>query len=198
MSRTHRLKLAVTILEAGGVVAYPTESVFGLGCDPMNAAAVARIIEIKQRDPGAGFILLACDESQLQPYLETDPNKMPAVMETWPGPVSWVMPASVLTPGWITGNRDTVAVRVTAHPLAAALCRAFGSAIVSTSANRSGRAAARSTIQVRKRFGSIVDYILPGETGKEEMPSEIRDVRSGTVLRPTRKQESDRNDSNGR
>lgn len=187
MSRKHRLRQAVDILTAGGIVAYPTESVFGLGCDPMNAAAVERIIEIKRRDPQAGFILLACDASQLRPYLGTDPNKIPAVMESWPGPVSWVMPASALTPDWITGKRDTVAVRVTAHPLAAALCRAFGSAIVSTSANRSGRAAARSTIQVRKRFGSMVDYILPGDTGKEEMPSEIRDARSGAVLRPTHK-----------
>ena len=187
MSRKHRLRQAVDILTAGGIVAYPTESVFGLGCDPMNAAAVERIIEIKRRDPQAGFILLACDDSQLRPYLGTDPNKIPAVMESWPGPVSWVMPASMLTPDWITGKRDTVAVSVTAHPLAAALCRAFGSAIVSTSANRSGRAAARSTIQVRKRFGSMVDYILPGDTGKEEMPSEIRDARSGAVLRPTHK-----------
>ena len=187
MSREYRLRRAADILEAGGVVAYPTESVFGLGCDPMNASAVARIIEVKRRDPEAGFILLACDDSQLQPYLAINPDKVPGVPESWPGPVTWVMPASTLTPDWITGKGATVAVRVTAHPLAAALCRAFGSAIVSTSANRSGRAAARSTIQVRRRFGTELDYILPGETGKAEMPSEIRDARSGAVLRPAHK-----------
>ena len=187
MSREHRLRQAADILIAGGVIAYPTESVFGLGCDPMNASAVARIIEIKRRDPEAGFILLACDDSQLQPYLAADPDKIAGVSESWPGPVTWVMPASELTPDWITGNGATVAVRVTAHPLAAALCRAFGSAIVSTSANRSGRAAARSTLQVRRRFGSVLDYILPGETGKAGMPSEIRDARTGAILRPAHK-----------
>jgi len=179
-----RLRQAADILIVGGVVAYPTESVFGLGCDPMNAAAVARINAIKGRSVNAGFILLASDKTQLAPYLAAGSDIASEVQESWPGPVSWVMPASSQTPPWITGNRDTIAVRVTAHPLAAALCSAFGGAIVSTSANRSGRAAARSVLQVRRRFGSTLDYILPGDTGKEALPSEIRDSRSGAVLRP--------------
>ena len=168
-------------------MAYPTESVFGLGCDPMNAAAVARIIGIKRRDPEAGFILLACDISQIRPYLATDPESIPGLPESWPGPVSWVIPASTLAPEWITGNSPNVAVRVTAHPLAAALCKEFGSAIVSTSANRSGKAAARTTVQVRYRLGEVLDYILPGETGKEAVPSEIRDATTGAILRPAQK-----------
>ncbi|MGI9264823.1 MAG: L-threonylcarbamoyladenylate synthase [Gammaproteobacteria bacterium] len=188
----HRLRQAADILMIGGVVAYPTESVFGLGCDPMNASAVARIIEIKGRNATAGFILLASDLSQLEPYLATGSGIASEVHESWPGPVSWVMPASSQTPQWITGNRDTVAVRVTAHPLAAALCSAYGGAIVSTSANRSGRSAARSALQVRRRFGTALDYVLPGSTGKRAMPSEIRDSRSGAVIRPGHNQESDR------
>lgn len=184
MSHAGQLRRAAGILRAGGVVAYPTESVFGLGCDPLAPHAVARILEIKSRPVTAGLILLAADLEQLAPFIAPGDAERARMTETWPGPVTWVVTHAAGVPDWLTGGRDTIAVRVTAEPLAAALCRAAGTAIVSTSANRRGRPPARSSLQVRMRLGSQVDYVLPGLVGGRERPTEIRDAASGNVLRP--------------
>lgn len=183
MSSDHRVRHAAAVIKAGGVVAYPTESVFGLGCDPANSSAVERIIAIKKRDPTAGLILLAWDRSQIDDYVEGGLGAFPAVLDSWPGPISWVLPASWSTPALVTGRGNTVALRVTKHPVAAALCKAAGFAIVSTSANLSGEPAARTAGAVETAFDSQIDYVLTGETGGADLPSEIRDARSGKVLR---------------
>jgi L-threonylcarbamoyladenylate synthase len=169
---------------AGGVVAYPTEAVYGLGCDPLAVTAIERILTLKARDAGKGFILIASRMEQLLPFLapldKTLRHKLDA---SWPGPVTWVVPAAAAVPAWITGGRDTLAVRVTAHPQARALCELTGMALISTSANLSGHAPARSALQVRARLGDEVDYILPGQTGPRRRPTEIRDAQSGKILR---------------
>ena len=101
---------------------------------------------------------------------------------TWPGPYTWVVPAESAPP-WLRGNHDSVAVRVTAHPGVQALCHAFGGALVSTSANVSGKPPARDALALRQQFGRGLDYILPGRLGGDGKPSEIRDARTGIVLR---------------
>lgn len=178
------LRYAARVLRAGGVVAYPTESVYGLGCDPLEWSAVGRILDCKGRSAEAGLILLADDYSRLQPFIEPSGAEQRRMLASWPGPVTWICTASPETPDWITGGRHTVAVRVTAHPLSAALCRAAEMAIVSTSANRSGRPPCRTALQVRRKLFRHVDYILPGATGGRRRPSEIRDARTGAVVRP--------------
>lgn len=178
-------KIAARILAAGGVVAYPTEGVFGLGCDPQNAAAVLRILDIKDRPLEKGLILVAADRAQLRGYVCPDSEMERRIDPTWPGPVTWLLPAGPLAQPWLTGGSELLAVRVSAHPAAAALCLAFGAPVVSTSANLSGRPPARSPLAVRKALKNRQpDYLLPGRTGSRSGPTEIRDGRSGALLRP--------------
>ncbi len=183
MTPSGPLRYAARVIRAGGVVAYPTESVFGLGCDPLELPAVERILTGKGRPADAGLILLADDYRRLEPFVAPSPTERRRMLETWPGPVTWVCTASEAAPPWVTGGRGTIAVRVTAHETATELCRASGMAIVSTSANRSGRPPCRSALQVRMRMFAEVDYVLPGQTGGRARPSEIRDARTGTILR---------------
>lgn len=184
-SANFHIKRAAAILRQGGIVAYPTEGVWGLGCDPDNAEAVLKLLRLKQRPWQKGLILIAADFAQVEAYVNPlDTKRMAAIHATWPGPVTWLLPARVTTPEWLRGKHKTLAVRVTAHPLAAALCRQFGEAIVSTSANLAGQRATLNHLQVMQRFGKVLDYILPGETGGQRRPSEIRDGVTGRVVRP--------------
>lgn len=178
------LRRAVETVSHGGVIAYPTEAVFGLGCDPLEEEAVGRVLEIKQRDAAKGLILIASRLSQLLPFMAALPAPvMDTLKASWPGPVTWVVPAAAHVSSWLTGGRSTLAVRVTAHPVAAALCEACGMALVSTSANRSGQAPARSAIMVRTQLGDAVDCIVPGAVGALNKPTEIREALTGKVLR---------------
>lgn len=175
---------AVDWLEGGGVVAYPTEAVWGLGCDPLIADAVWRILKMKQRNWRKGLILIAARFEQLLPYLDLPaPSVCERAFATWPGPYTWVFPASRHCPALITGGRATVAVRVTAHPGTARLCMEFGGPLVSTSANRSGREPARSPIAVRRQFGAGVDILVPGPIGALQGPTPIRDIVTGQTFR---------------
>lgn len=178
------LREAVRTLRAGGVVAYPTEAVYGLGCDPLNPAAVQRLLAIKQRAVAKGLILIASRFEQLTPFIEPpDPVMRRRLEASWPGPVTWLVPANPATPPWLRGRHRSIAVRVTAHPLAAALCSAFGGPLVSTSANASGRPPARTALQARLRCPGI-DRVLHGATGGRRRPTEIRDAVSGQLVRP--------------
>lgn len=179
-----QLSLAVRALRLGGGIAYPTEAVFGLGCDPLNRHAVRRVLELKRRSVSKGLILIASEISQLDPFLQAlDAPTQRRIGRTWPGPVTWLLPASTRCPGWLTGGKSTLAVRVSAHPVCRALCKAWGGALVSTSANRSGSAPIRRHEILRKQFGTSVDYIVPGTLGDRKRPTEIRDARSGAVVR---------------
>ena len=179
------LAVAVAALRAGDVIAYPTEAVYGLGCDPQNRAAFARVFELKQRPPTQGVLLIAADFAQVEKYI--DPATPTAALEraraTWPGPHTWVFPRANSVPDWIAGTHAGIALRVTAHPPAAALCRAFGGAIVSTSANRHGEPPARTADAVRTTFGGGIAYILDGAVGRLERPTPIRDAVSGAQIR---------------
>jgi len=138
---------------------------------------------LKGRPRQKGLILIAADFEQLRPLvIELDAARMAPVRASWPGPVTWLLPAAPDLPDWLSGGRDTLAVRVTAHPLAAALCRAAGMPLVSSSANLSGRPPARSALQVRRGCPGV-DMIVPGAVGGAERPTEIRDARDGKLLR---------------
>ena len=178
-----RLRQVASTIRSGGIIAYPTEAVWGLGCDPLNPDAVYRLLAIKRRPADKGLILIAADQAQLSPFvLPPDPGIQRRLDDSWPGPVTWLLPTRPGTPNWLRGRHDSLAVRVTAHPLAAQLCRAFGGPLVSTSANAAGRPPARTALQVRLRCPDI-DLVVSGMTGGQRRPSEIRDARSGAVLR---------------
>lgn len=178
-----RLRNTARLLRAGGVIAYPTEAVFGLGCDPRNKLAVQRILALKQRPVSKGLILIAADFDQLQPWLlPLPPEHLATINRTWPGPVSWLLPARPETPVWLRGQHTTLAVRITAHPVAAALCRAAGSALVSTSANRSGRPPLRTALTVRLQLGREIDAIVSQPVGPARRPSTIRTL-DGKIVR---------------
>ena len=166
-------------LARGGVIAYPTESCYGLGCDPKNARAVARILRLKGRPKSKGLILIGSAPAQFAPYLAEPPADWP---QYWPGPTTLLLPAARHCPRWLTGHHKKLAVRVTAHPEAARLCHALGMALVSTSANRAGQVALRTAAACRKAFGTRV-RALPGRVGKRRRPSTIIDPTSGGVLR---------------
>lgn len=179
-----QLDLACHALAAGGVVAYPTEAVWGLGCEPLNQHACRRVMSLKQRPGAKGFILIASEFAQVAPFLAQVPKaKLRRALDSWPGPLTWLLPAAAWVPPHLTGGRDTLAVRVTAHPVAAALCAAYGGPVVSTSANVSGRAPARTALQVLRRFGPSVDYVVPGAVGGRRKPTPIRDLATGRVVR---------------
>jgi L-threonylcarbamoyladenylate synthase len=177
---------AAAALRGGGVVAYPTEAVWGLGCDPRDEAATLRLLALKAREVEKGLILIAAEEAQLAPFIDMaalDAAQRDAVRTSWPGPHTWIVPASAGAPRWITGAHAGIAVRVSAHAPVIDLCTAFGGALVSTSANRAGEPTARVIGQLDPRIIAGVDAVLDGETGALQRPTGIRDARTGAVLR---------------
>ncbi len=170
-------------LQRGGVIAYPTESCYGLGCDPMNPHAVRRVLKLKKRSPSKGLILIAAHQRQLRPYLAAlAPALATRMRSRWPGPHTWLVPASARCPQALSGAHDTVAVRVTAHRGAADLCKAADMALVSTSANLSGGKPAKTAEECRRLFGKRV-LVIPGPIGSRRRPSTIQDLVTGKILR---------------
>lgn len=184
-SKSWRLTQAAQRLLDGEVLAYPTEAVWGLGCDPDNAAATMRLLEIKDRPVSKGLILVAAFPAQIAPLLDgISAAQRKKVLATWPGPVTWLIPdPNDLIPWWIKGQYTSVAVRVSAHPIVSALCRHFGGPLVSTSANRAGQQPAKTALQVVKRLGSEVDGLVYGNLGTEQKPSQIIDLLTGRIMR---------------
>ena len=179
---------AATVVNNGGVVAYPTEGVWGLGCDPWNQEAVYRVLALKQRPVDKGVILIGATQAQFAPLMDPLSPEQKAILDaSWPGPNTWLMPdPKGWTPDWIRGQFDTVAVRVSAHPVVVALCQAVGYPIVSTSANLAGQAPLLTAEAVQEQFGTLLDAIVPGATGGQKMPSKIQDLRSGKLVRAGR------------
>jgi L-threonylcarbamoyladenylate synthase len=180
---TFHIGLAASVLRGGGVVAHATEAVWGLACDPHDEAAVLRILTLKGRSVSQGLIVIGADPAMFERELAAvDAATAARVIRGWPGPETWLLPNRSF-PEWITGGRADVAVRVPGHAQARGLCARFRGPLVSTSANRSGRAPARDQLSVRRHFGSRIDYILPGRVGGRANPSRIRDAVSGRLIR---------------
>jgi L-threonylcarbamoyladenylate synthase len=179
------LDFCIEKLQQQEVIAYPTEAVFGLGCDPDSESAVMTLLALKQRPVEKGLILIAADYAQLEPYIadrELSVLQRERMFASWPGPVTYVVPAPPHTPRWLTGRFDSLAIRVSDHPDVQALCRRFGKPLVSTSANLSGEPPCRDATEVAQQFGSEFP-VLHAETGGRLNPSEIRDVISGELIR---------------
>ena len=177
------LNQALLDIQAGRVLAYPTEAVYGLGCDPFNQSAVERILALKGRSQQQGLIVLIADWPQLFELIGDLPlPRLEAVKETWPGPVTWVFPKSDNVPNWLSGEHNTIAVRMTAHPIAQKLCQL--GPIVSTSANPHGQSPALSLEEVDQLFGaSELDGVVLGDLGTEKRPSLIFDALTNRQLR---------------
>jgi L-threonylcarbamoyladenylate synthase len=173
-------------LQSDGVVAYPTEAIFGLGCNPLSRPAVQRILKIKGRPQHKGLILVADQFDRLRKFVGQLSQQQIATMQASWGNQNkahtWIVPASKRCPKWITGQHKTIAVRVSSHPLTAQLCKSMGMAIVSTSANRSGCQPAKTSQQCKKLFGEQV-RVLAGRTAGAKKPSTIQDLISGKILR---------------
>ena len=178
-----RIKLVVQRLNEGAVIAYPTEGVWGLGCVPENYLGVQRILAMKQRTMDQGLILVAGDVSQVESYLDGITAAQRDLLDSvWPGAVTFLVPHNGTAPDWIRGKHNSVAIRVSAHPVIKAICERLEQPIVSTSANPSGKPAAMSALRLRKYFPQGIDYFFPGQLlGKGA--TEIRELSTGAVLR---------------
>ncbi|MGI9229524.1 MAG: Sua5/YciO/YrdC/YwlC family protein [Gammaproteobacteria bacterium] len=168
---------------AGGLIAYPTEAVYGLGCDPWNETAVLRLLRLKRRKLDKGLIVVAADPAQIADLADfSGLHNRAEILASWPGPVTWLLPAYAHTPVWLTGGHTTLAVRIPDHELVQRLCSSCGP-LVSTSANPAAAAPARTPQRVRAYFGCQLDCILPGKTDENRRPSPIRDALSGELVR---------------
>lgn len=177
---------ALSALQQGEVIAYPTEGVFGVGCDPDSPQAIQKLLMLKQRPVEKGLILIAASYQQLLPYIDESQlsqEQLETVKASWPGPYTWIMPASDKVSHWVSGQFDTIAVRVTDHPLVQKMCLALGKPLTSTSANLSGFPPCLTTQEVQAQLGDRLLVILHGETSGRDKPSEIRDAKTLKVLR---------------
>ena len=175
---------AAACLRQGQIIAYPTEAVFGLGCDPRNETAVTQLLSLKQRPAAAGLILIGSSIEQFSPWIgEVTEAQLHEAGMTWPGPVTWLFPRGEDVPDSIAGEHKTIAIRVTAHLPSVELCNAFGGPVVSTSANPHSAPPARSAGEVENYFGPYLGGILAGPLGGRTVTSEIRDLQTGKVIR---------------
>lgn len=177
------IEQAVKALRSGEIVAYPTEAVYGLGCDPFNQKSVEQLLHVKQRPLEKGMILVASNIAQISDFVRLEGELwQDRVLKTWPGPYTWVLPLKKSLPVWITGGRETLAVRVSNHPIVETLCNAFEGPIVSTSANPSSLEPARSCEEVFHYFGERF-FCIQGELGSLQQPTQIWDAQSNQQLR---------------
>ncbi|OUS11704.1 tRNA threonylcarbamoyladenosine biosynthesis protein RimN [Gammaproteobacteria bacterium 53_120_T64] len=178
------IRRAAASLHSGGIACYPTEAVWGLGCDPKNDRAVQGLLALKRREPSKGLILIAADIAMFAPYLRgLEASSIEQLQNSWPAAITWLIPNNHHASPWISGGRDTLALRVTAHPVAGALSRAFGGPLISTSANPRGLPPAKSLMKVKAYFGNSLDAYTPGSIGHAATPSEIRNLLTGEVIR---------------
>ena len=175
---------AADCLRAGQLIAYPTEAVYGLGCDPRNEIAVDKLLALKSRPANSGLILIGSSFSQFDGWIARVPDHLREKAERrWPGPVTWLFPKGEDVPDYISGKHETLAIRVTAHVPCVQLCDVFGGPVVSTSANPHAAQAARSAGEVEDFFGPFLGGILAGPLGGRRQTSEIIDLETGKAIR---------------
>ena len=179
-----RYRRAVVTLHAGGIVAYPTEAVYGIGCDPWDRAGVERVFAVKRRPVDKRCIIIAADVEQLERLIDVHaPRFSTFAARYWPGPVTLVTPARDEAPAWLVGADGTLATRVTGHPVARGLCARFRGPLISSSANRAGRPPARDALRARAAFGTEIDCYVAGPVGGLDAPTRIIDTRDGRLVR---------------
>jgi L-threonylcarbamoyladenylate synthase len=175
---------AAQCIAQGAVLAYPTESVWGLGCDPFNQEAVAAILALKERPVEKGLIVVAANTLQLMPFFADsllENTEQLAAIENAERPTTFIVPVNNEVPFWLSGKHQSLAVRVSRHPVVKALCEKAGP-LVSTSANPAGKMAAKERFQVQRYFADSV-YYSQGRVGRYSRPSRIIDLKTGTIVR---------------
>lgn len=178
-----KINIANRYLQAGEIIAYPTEAVYGLGCDPLNETAVMMLLALKHRPVQKGLILIAANLEQLEPYIELNPVVYERFQQSGDNPVTWVVPAKAWVPFWLTGDHASLAVRITRHPIARQLCEVFGGPLVSTSANPAGKPSVKDLKKLRKYFPRPAFYIIPGALGGLTKETTIINAETGERLR---------------
>lgn len=178
------LEKIISIIKAGGIIAYPTEAVYGLGCDPLNQEAVKKILTLKQRSLHKGLIIIAAEWRQIQAYIELEKvSLLEEIKTTWPGPFTWAFPKSDYVPFWIHGDHLTVAIRLTAHPIARQICQAIDSPLVSTSLNKESSPPVRTYEEACQYFEKQVDMVVNGTVGNLKEVTPIRSALTGEYSR---------------
>ncbi|MFT7371495.1 MAG: L-threonylcarbamoyladenylate synthase [Oleiphilaceae bacterium] len=180
-----KIRYAAHVIRQGGVIAHPTESVWGLACDPFNPYAIATILRLKKRPASKGLILISGVSEHFYPLLESLPTALQKrFYAPQDHPSTWLVPdIENQVPKSVKGQHDTVAIRVVAHKELADLTRVLGHPIVSSSANPAGMEPARSKLRVHQYFSTQLDYILPAELGGFTRPSIIRDLETANTVR---------------
>lgn len=176
----------ILALKKGLLIIYPTEAVWGIGCDPKNSQAFDDLLAAKNRPIHKGVILIAANYDQLLPYVNDKlipMDKRTEIFSSWPGAVTYLLPASNDAPEYITGGSDLIAVRITTHPTVCRICNEFGGAIVSTSANLSGQPTAETLAEVQKVFEKKVSVYVNEPLGKNKKPSKIINGITGEIIR---------------
>jgi len=178
------IQSAVATVQSGGLLVYPTEGVYGIGCDYRNQSTVLRLLQLKKRKIQQGLVLIASHIDQVLCLIQPlDRLHLARALKTWPGHHTWVFPASSLAPKWVTGSHDSVAIRVTEHPTVKALCDHLGHALISTSANISGQVTPNKSQEIQDIWGNQVNYYLDLPLGGANQPSPIRLASDGRQLR---------------
>ncbi|MBT5331513.1 MAG: tRNA threonylcarbamoyladenosine biosynthesis protein RimN [Porticoccaceae bacterium] len=176
---------AALALKQGAVIAYPTEGVWGLGCDPLNPAAVRKVLELKSRSEDKGLILVGSEINHFSAYTKTlDAEALSKIEASAGQALTWLIEHGGSAPDWISGGKASLAIRLSDHPAVVGLCTAFAGPIVSTSANPSGEEPALNSAEVGSYFGNLIDIIVPGDTGGQNGATEIRELKTGRILRP--------------
>ncbi|MCW9047487.1 MAG: L-threonylcarbamoyladenylate synthase [Gammaproteobacteria bacterium] len=182
MPENSQIEQAAKIIKDGGVISYPTESVFGLGCDPLNESAVKRILHLKKRPIDKGLIIVAGDIKQLAPYIDISAKEKQKILSE-KSVTTWLVNKSPFTPSWVSGKHKKVAVRVSKHPLIIKLCQLINQPLISTSANPSGSSPAITSQQSNQYFSSNVDLYIDYQSIRSGQPTQIKDITSDTVIR---------------
>ena len=172
--------LILEYLQSGETIAYPTEGVWGLGCDPSNTDAIKKLLNLKGRSKNKGLILIGSQFEQFKnfAYVEDFKEKL---MSKWPGPHTWLVPAKENLSDYIKGENEKVALRLTNHISVCRLCDSFGGPIVSTSANKEGHPTLNNPKEILESFPEV--KCLKGDLGGLARPSTIQDVITDMVIR---------------
>jgi L-threonylcarbamoyladenylate synthase len=180
-----RAHYAVHVLRQHGVLAHPTEAVWGLACNPFSEEAVQRLLDLKGRPEEKGLILISSDPAHFAGLLKPLPTELQQRFHAQQErPTTWIVPdVQEQIPHWVRGKHQGVAVRVSQHPIVHALTSAFQCPIISTSANPAGKPPAMNLADISRYFRGQVDFIVNGRLGGASRPSRIIDLQSGQVLR---------------
>lgn len=173
---------AVNILQQGGIIGYPTEGVYGLGCDPFNPSAISALYALKKRSLNKPFILVASTTDQILELIDLhEITEAQQIFARWPSAITWVFPLSELGKAKLHTDHTSIAIRVSQHPVIQALCTRWGKPVISTSANEANHPPIKTYDQMVAEFNTL--FVLPGKLGSLLGPTPIFDAKTGDVLR---------------